>query len=93
MDLTPIVGLIREGGALVLAVVMLYAVAFKDPPLLYPKSRLDDEKAGRKEATEGWKGQTAATERLADALEKRNEIDQERSKLLEAVFDELRSKP
>ena len=65
-------------------IVLILLVTLLVSDRLVTKGRLEDEKAARAEATEGWRQQSAATgktaeanERLAAALEERNRLDRE----------------
>lgn len=74
-ELGPLITLLADNGPSIGVLVFLVWLLVTER--LVPKGRLDDEKSARHEATEGWREQSAANNRMAAALEERNRLDRE----------------
>lgn len=73
-ELGPLLQIVQQAGA-VAVLVLLVVLLVRE--IVVPKGRLDDQKALTRDALDGWKGQTDATNRMAAALEERNKLDRE----------------
>ena len=75
MDFQQIVEAISTLGTLGFALIALWALVRE---WVVPKSRLDEQRADKKEAMDLAKEAIAAGERLADAVEARNRLEEAR---------------
>lgn len=77
MDLKQFLDAVSTLGALGFAILAVYALVTER---VVPRGRLDDQKADKKEAMDLAQQSVAAMDRLADAVEARNRLEEARER-------------